>query len=133
MAFAPVRERADSFAESTDAAFDEWVLQDVILKRTLMNGKATFQFHFDWDLCMRHGEETGNKQKAMSRQCKAHAVKRSTKRTFTPEEDQMLAQLKDRKELSWAEIHRRFCDKFPERSKDSLQVRYCTKLKRRDR
>ena len=117
MAFPPVRELSDSFAGSTEAAFDEWALQDVILKRTIMNGRATFQFQFDWDLCMKHGEETGNRQNGMSLQRKALAAVKCSTRTFTPEEDQMLAQLKCRKELPWAEIHRPFCAKFPERSK----------------
>jgi hypothetical protein len=98
-----------------------------------MNGKATFQFQFDWDLCMKHGEETGNRRHVTSRPGKALAtVKRSTRRPFTPEEDRWLLKLKEREELAWAEIHQRFCDRFEKRSKESLQVRYCTKLKRRD-
>ncbi len=130
-------ERADSLTESTEAAFDEWVLQDVVLKRTIMNGKATFQFQFDWDLCTEHGVgRTGTRRKATSRQAKGlgtTVVKGGgARRTFTPVEDRWLVELKERQELPWAEIHRRFCKRFPERSKESLQVRYCTKLKRRD-
>ncbi|KAM3553101.1 hypothetical protein MY1884_006863 [Beauveria asiatica] len=50
---------ADNMGEPINAAFDEWILQDVVLKRTIMDGKATFLFQFDWDLCMKHGAETG--------------------------------------------------------------------------
>ncbi|TQV90287.1 hypothetical protein IF1G_11046 [Cordyceps javanica] len=44
----------DAMAGPIDAAFDEWILQDVVLKRTIMDGKATFLFQFDWDLCAKH-------------------------------------------------------------------------------
>ncbi|XWW94489.1 hypothetical protein V2A60_002432 [Cordyceps javanica] len=37
----------DAVAEPTDATFDEWILQDVVLKRTVMDGKAIFVFQFD--------------------------------------------------------------------------------------
>ncbi|PQK12983.1 hypothetical protein BB8028_0003g15980 [Beauveria bassiana] len=52
-------EDAHNMGEPINAAFDEWVLQDVVLQRTIMDGKATFLFRFDWDLCMKHGAETG--------------------------------------------------------------------------
>ena len=130
----PTRERANSLADSTDAAFDEWVLQDVILKRTTMNGKATFQFQFDWDLCMKHGEKTGLSRKGTIRQSTDFAIaKPITRRAFTPEEDRFLIELKEMEVLPWSKIHQRFCGRFTERSKDALQVRYCTKLKRRDK
>ena len=45
---------------------------------------------------------------------------------FSPEEDALLLQLK-REGLSWDEIS----DRFPERSKGTLQVHYSTKLKPR--
>ena len=129
----PVRERANSLADSTDATFDEWVLQDVILKRTIMNGKATFQFQFDWDLCMKHGAKADNRRRTTSPQGGAFAtVKRNTRRTFTSKEDRLLIKLKEQEGLPWAEIHQSFCGSFENRSKESLQVRYCTKLKHRD-
>lgn len=31
-------------AEPTDVTFDEWILQDVVLKRTILDGKAIFSF-----------------------------------------------------------------------------------------
>ncbi|KAK3177847.1 hypothetical protein K4F52_009399 [Lecanicillium sp. MT-2017a] len=130
-------ERADNLTESTEAAFDEWVLQDVVLKRTIMNGKATFQFQFDWDLCTEHGVgRTSIRRKAKSRQGNSLdttvAGAGTARRMFTRDEDRWLVELKERQELPWVDIHRRFCRRFTERSKESLQVRYCTKLKQRD-
>lgn len=46
---------------------------------------------------------------------------------FTPEDDQLLVDLKEKKNLSWKQI----ADFFPGRSSGSLEVRYCTKLKTR--
>lgn len=44
---------------------------------------------------------------------------------FTPEDDQLLIDLKEQKNLTWKQI----ADFFPGRSSGTLQVRYCTKLK----
>lgn len=44
---------------------------------------------------------------------------------FTPEDDQLLIDLKENKNLTWKQI----ADFFPGRSSGTLQVRYCTKLK----
>lgn len=44
---------------------------------------------------------------------------------FTPEDDQLLVELKETKNLTWKQI----ADFFPGRSSGTLQVRYCTKLK----
>jgi hypothetical protein len=44
---------------------------------------------------------------------------------FTPEDDQLLVDLKEKKNLTWKQI----ADFFPGRSSGTLQVRYCTKLK----
>ncbi|OQO14913.1 hypothetical protein B0A48_00295 [Cryoendolithus antarcticus] len=44
---------------------------------------------------------------------------------FTPEEDALLVELKETKQLTWKQI----ADFFPGRSSGTLQVRYCTKLK----
>ncbi|KAK8147550.1 hypothetical protein G3M48_001449 [Beauveria asiatica] len=126
-------ERADNATVSTDAAFDEWVSQDVVLQRTIMNGKASFHFQFDWDLCMNHGEELGKICRTSSQQGRGRStVKSNGRRKFTADEEQWLVTWKETQGLCWADIHQRFCDQFEERSKESLQVRYCTKLKRRD-
>ncbi|KXL45336.1 hypothetical protein M433DRAFT_67326 [Acidomyces richmondensis BFW] len=44
---------------------------------------------------------------------------------FTPEDDALLIELKETKNLTWKQI----ADFFPGRSSGTLQVRYCTKLK----
>lgn len=48
---------------------------------------------------------------------------------FTPDEDNLIVQLKTKHNLSWADLYQRFNRRFPGRSKGTLQVRYCTKLK----
>lgn len=50
---------------------------------------------------------------------------RGPKLKFTPEDDQLLIDLKEKKNLAWKQI----ADFFPGRSSGTLQVRYCTKLK----
>jgi hypothetical protein len=50
---------------------------------------------------------------------------RGPKLKFTPEDDQLLIDLKEHKSLTWKQI----ADFFPGRSSGTLQVRYCTKLK----
>ncbi|OAQ59440.1 thioredoxin reductase [Pochonia chlamydosporia 170] len=106
------------------AEFEEWALENVRLKRTIVNDRATFQLQFDWDLCMKHGYAVhpGSKR---SQKRGGH----STRARFTPEEDCLLKSLKEELELSWADIHAQFSAKFGWRSKEALQVRYCTKLK----
>lgn len=44
---------------------------------------------------------------------------------FTTEDDQLLIELKEQKNLTWKQI----ADFFPGRSSGTLQVRYCTRLK----
>lgn len=50
---------------------------------------------------------------------------RGPKLKFTAQEDQMLVELKENKNLTWKQI----ADFFPGRTSGTLQVRYCTKLK----
>ncbi|KAK7513989.1 hypothetical protein IWZ03DRAFT_315381 [Phyllosticta citriasiana] len=50
---------------------------------------------------------------------------RGPKLKFTPEDDQLLVDLKEKKNLTWKQI----AEFFPGRSSGTLQVRYCTKLK----
>ncbi|GJN68209.1 hypothetical protein PLICBS_002252 [Purpureocillium lilacinum] len=50
---------------------------------------------------------------------------RGPKLKFTAEDDQLLLELKEQKNLTWKQI----ADFFPGRSSGTLQVRYCTKLK----
>ena len=50
---------------------------------------------------------------------------RGPKLKFSAEEDKMLVELKENKNLTWKQI----ADFFPGRTSGTLQVRYCTKLK----
>lgn len=51
------------------------------------------------------------------------------KSRFTPEDDVLLKELKERFKLSWKQI----ADFFPDRKSGTLQVRYCTKIRKQDR
>lgn len=53
------------------------------------------------------------------------AKPKAPKPKFTPEDDALLVELKETKNLTWKQI----ADFFPGRSSGTLQVRYCTKLK----
>ncbi|KAJ5095789.1 hypothetical protein NUU61_005145 [Penicillium alfredii] len=53
---------------------------------------------------------------------------RGPKLKFTPEDDALLVELKENKNLTWKQI----ADFFPGRTSGTLQVRYCTKLKAKD-
>ena len=53
------------------------------------------------------------------------AKPKGPKLKFTPEDDNLLVELKETKNLTWKQI----ADFFPGRSSGTLQVRYCTKLK----
>ena len=70
---------AQNMGEPINAAFDEWILQDVVLQRTIMDGKATFLFQFDRDLCMKHGAETG--REGSTKQSRVKTIVKSNKRS----------------------------------------------------
>lgn len=53
---------------------------------------------------------------------------RGPKLKFSPDEDSLLVELKENKNLTWKQI----ADFFPGRTSGTLQVRYCTKLKAKD-
>ncbi|KAI1119946.1 hypothetical protein F5Y10DRAFT_144415 [Nemania abortiva] len=117
------------------ASFEEWPLQNAVLRQVLVDGMATFQIQFTRDSCsnhMRKDSATGNRPKSPGKTCRPTKRGAVTKLAFTLEEDDLLIKLKKR-ELSWKEIHLQFAEAFPrqERSVGSLQVRYCTKLKER--
>ncbi|KAL3587728.1 hypothetical protein FPOAC2_13627 [Fusarium poae] len=117
------------------ARFQEWPLENVSMKRITENGKTTFQFQFDWPLCTNHPHATS----VIPDLTRSATTKKTTKRAparrakYSDDEDNFLMQLKEEKQLGWAEIRRRFAQRFPERGGLSLQVHYCTKLKDRGR
>ncbi|RKK68440.1 hypothetical protein BFJ69_g13598 [Fusarium oxysporum] len=117
------------------ARFQEWPLENVSMKRITENGKTTFQFQFEWPLCANHPHATS----VSPHSTRSVATKKTTKRAparrakYSDDEDNFLIQLKEEEQLGWAEIRRRFAQRFPERGGSSLQVHYCTKLKCRRR
>ncbi|KAH7129685.1 hypothetical protein B0J13DRAFT_452591 [Dactylonectria estremocensis] len=117
------------------ARFQEWPLENVSMKRITENGKTTFQFQFEWPLCTNHPHATS----VIPDSTRSIATKKRTKRApakrakYSDDEDNFLIQLKEEEQLGWAEIRRRFAQRFPERGGSGLQVHYCTKLKDRGR
>jgi hypothetical protein len=115
------------------ARFDEWPLEDVSLKRVTENGMTTFQLQFSWDSC-EHATESPRSESPVK---KRNSAKRGATATaaITPDEDALVIKLKEVDKLRWHEIHEKFTEAFPgrKRSVGTLQVRYCTKLKQRNR
>ncbi|KAI1315069.1 hypothetical protein F5Y16DRAFT_406984 [Xylariaceae sp. FL0255] len=134
----PASQAARNEAYTTLAKPEEWPLENVLLKRVIDNGVATFQLQFTWDSCPKYGgageDQSTENQRPSSRSKKGASAKqrRARKDTFAPDEDKYLSELKEKLRLPWKEIHERFTESFPGRSRGALQVRYCTKLKRRD-
>lgn len=120
-------------AGAVQAEFDEWELQDAFLKRTIVSGVATYQLQFDWDLCTIHGQIARAISYRANKPDEGVAVhaKRSngTRGRFTQQEDKLLIRLQEELQLSLLEMHQQFIDRFAGRSKEAIQVRYCTKLK----
>ncbi|TXC09224.1 hypothetical protein FocTR4_00006122 [Fusarium oxysporum f. sp. cubense] len=132
----PPRARSvPSEASAVLAQFQEWPLENVSMKRVTENGKTTFQFQFNWPLCTNHPNATVMTPDST----RLVATRKTTKRAsvgrakYSDDEDSFLIQLKEEEQLGWAEIRRRFAQRFPERGGSSLQVHYCTKLKYRRR
>ena len=122
------------------AKFEEWPLENVILKRITIGGQTTFQLQFGWNPCAREHDTQRTSQQQTRALYERHVVRsegkirRKPRRTaFTPDEDNYLVRLKEQS-LSWSEIHRKFNMEFDhQRTQGALQVRYSTRLKIRSR
>ncbi|UPL00878.1 hypothetical protein LCI18_011812 [Fusarium solani-melongenae] len=132
----PAQSRARSIpseASAILARFQEWPLENVLMKCITENGKTTFQFQFEWPLCTDHPHVTSvipdSTRSFTTRKTAKRAPARRAK--YSDDEDNFLIQLKEEENLGWAEIRQRFAQRFPERGGSSLQVHYCTKLKYR--
>ena len=114
------------------AGFYSWPLESALLTCTIDCGKPLFQLQFRpppiYNDTSRIGSAIFEPKRAAS---KAQRAPRARSR-YTPSEDDLLVELKSRKELPWSQIHRRFCEKFPVRPVEILQVYYSTKLKSRE-
>jgi hypothetical protein len=109
------------------AQFEEWPLQDVILKRITEGGRTTFQLQFEWGIgscqpCSRRPipPKKGNKRPRET----FLSGTTSSKSRWTSDEDETVYRMKQ-DHCSWAEIQRA----LPHRSQGPIQVRYSTKLK----
>lgn len=81
------------------APFQEWQLENVTLKRVVLDSVATFQLQFDWDLCSKH-DNSGDAVHERRRQTFAGSAGRinrgaGVKAKFTLEEDCFLVELKN--------------------------------------
>jgi len=125
-------------AGADSATFEEW---NGTVKVTTINGVTSFEGHFEGELssncliALFRTHLATKKERCTSSQGKSGGFKRTTgqRGQYTREEDELLVHLKEDRKLPWNEIHRRFSKKFSGRSKGTLQVRYCTKLKDRQR
>lgn len=117
---------------ATIAGFGSWPLESASLTCTMDCGKPLFQLQFRlppiYDGTGRVGGDRLGPERAAS---KAPRAARARPR-YTSSEDDLLVELKSRKGLPWPQIHRRFCEAFPARPVESLQVHYSTKLKSRE-
>ncbi|KAJ6437994.1 peptidase family C78 [Purpureocillium lavendulum] len=114
----------DADGVSKVAEFEEWALKNVLLKRTMVDGVATFQLQFDWNLCITHcGLKAKNPQKAQRGANRSTVQRRNSgaQGKFTSDEDDSIICLKEELQLPWTEIHRRHTEQYPGRSKGSLQ------------
>ncbi|KAI5459497.1 hypothetical protein BGZ63DRAFT_466126 [Mariannaea sp. PMI_226] len=117
---APSQPRSIEAEGGVLAKFEEWPLENAVLKRVTQNGKATFQIQFDWTPCTERGQ-MGKAKRGSARKAK-----------YTPQEDALLIKLKkSREKLTWPEIHQQFNEAFPEgdRSKESLQNKLDKRLR----
>ncbi|OAQ58142.1 myb-like DNA-binding domain-containing protein [Pochonia chlamydosporia 170] len=64
---------------------------------------------------------------------RANTQMSTTRAKFTSDEDDLIKTLKEEEQLTWTQIQERHDNQFHRRSKESLQVRYCTKLKNREK
>jgi hypothetical protein len=126
---------APSEASTLLAGFEEWSLKNASMKRITEDGRTTFQFQFEWPLCPNHPQATS----VILDSIRSVATRKQTKRAparrpkYSDDEDNFLIQQKEGEQLGWAEIRRRFAQRYSERGVSGLQVHYYTKLKGRGR
>ncbi|KAI9147393.1 hypothetical protein HJFPF1_12413 [Paramyrothecium foliicola] len=121
----------ESHIETPTAKFEEWPLGQAVLKRITIDGSVTFQLQFTWEPCDKNQRNApGGSHKNPLPRTKSVAKQSVSTKSYSAEEDSLLIALKDQG-LSWNDIQVEHGKQFPERAKGSLQVRYCTKLKRR--
>ena len=116
------------------ASFSEWQLHDATLKSVMINGITTYQLLFKRACRAKARQVSHEKPKSCSQTKDFHgwpSQERGRRVRFSAEEDELIIELKEKLGLSWTEIYDRCSTTFVRRSKEALQVRYCTKLKGR--
>ncbi|ROT35425.1 hypothetical protein SODALDRAFT_65724 [Sodiomyces alkalinus F11] len=150
IAITPPRSRTPSSQESAEedvsATFTEWPLANASLKRVLVGGVPQFQLQFQWDpnwgqrphahaqaisARRRRGTTSPRSLEGQDRAKRRQTRGSSSGMPFSEEEDSYLIQLKEDGQLPWRGIYEQFAARYPGRSIASLQVHYCTKLKKR--
>ena len=114
-----------------------WSLENASLRCMAENGKPVFQLQFNLSPGLLHDRASsiasGRPNSPSVRATgKAHQST-STRLRYTRSEDDLLLKLKAEEKLPWSEIRQRFCEVFPSRPMESLQVHYSTKVKHRER
>ncbi|KAK1973270.1 hypothetical protein LZ30DRAFT_38650 [Colletotrichum cereale] len=135
----PRSESASVEEQSADhvlATFDEFPLRSTplnnfVLKRTVVGHTTTFTI--EWQQVNTHHRcqappEVVQPSSLSLLEPDLAQFPTGHRRAFSKDEDELLRNLKQKKTLSWKEIHRDFSVKFPGRSIGTLQVRYSTKL-----
>lgn len=116
---------------ATIAEYSGWPLESASLICTMDCGKPLLQLQFRLppvhDGASRVAQDGLGSERAVGKSRRAP----SAKVRYTSSEDDLLLELKSKKQLPWSKIHKRFCEKFPARPVESLQVHYSTKLKPR--
>jgi hypothetical protein len=113
-----------------------WPLEKASLRCTIESGKPVFQLQFNLPPLLHSytSHIASNRLDSPSLRAVSKARRAPSPRPrYTPSEDDLLLQLKEEEKLSWPKIHQRFCEKFPGRRIESLQVHYSTKVKPRER
>ncbi|CVL07329.1 uncharacterized protein FMAN_15395 [Fusarium mangiferae] len=109
------------------ARFEEWPLENVLLKRITEGGKTTFQLQFEWDpdSCQPHASRSVSHPKKCRKLPKNfRSAAKSSGGRWTSEEDEIVRRMRQDGN-SWADIKRA----LPHRSEGTIQVRYSTKIK----
>jgi hypothetical protein len=115
--------------EATIAEYSGWPLESASLTCTMDCGKPLFQLQFRLppmsDGTSRVTDDRLGPERAVGKARRAP----SARPRYTTSEDDLLLELKSKKQLPWSKIHKLFCEEFPARPVESLQVHYSTKLK----
>ncbi|KAK3371613.1 hypothetical protein B0T24DRAFT_327555 [Lasiosphaeria ovina] len=123
----------DGAPQSCTGTFQDWRLEDAVLKRVIVDGVATFQLQFSWTPyaadCVTGSRQSGSPAKmrlfATPALSDSPVKSRRSRTSWSREEDTLLIDLRNQG-LRWNEISKRFAAYFgvENRSQAALQTRY---------